>query len=155
MIPALPGLAAITGSLRGKWRVALVALAVIGFLVSAPTLVSFYERVYAEANDRGISNKQMMWHPEDSPLVHGWPAAMREISDAERQNVSTIFSQRGIPARTIADSRVLRVVAVWWWVLPLAHIPRLIGAAAALVLILTGSALLLCAVPRANELKRL
>lgn len=148
LLPALPGLVALTGVLQGKWQKTLAVLAVTGFLMSAPTLISFYERYYAEANELGITNVELMWLPIDSPLLHAWPAAARQVNDASGQDVRELFRERGAPATTIASSRALRIVAVWWWVLPIVHIPWLMGAGVSIVLVMFGIWLIISAYPR-------
>lgn len=127
LLPTLPGLMALTGLLEGRWRKALVSLALLGLFINAPTLVSFYERYFAEANEQGILDEQMNWSFDKAPFLHGWPAAIRQCRDASGLDVRKLFSERGAPSRTIASSRALRIVAVWWWVLPVAHLPRLLG----------------------------
>jgi hypothetical protein len=147
LLPALPGLLALTGLLDGKAARALVCLSFLGFLVNAPTLVSFYERYYAEANEQGISDAELYWSPARAPLLHGWSAAAREITDARSQDVRELFRQRGAPSQAIASSRALRVVAVWWWVLPIVHIPQILGAAFSLALVICGCWVLQSAKP--------
>jgi len=53
---------------------------------------------------------------------------LRQVRDARNSDVREIFARRGAPSATIGGSRALRVVALWWWVLPVAGIPRWIGA---------------------------
>lgn len=138
LLPVLPGLMALTGLLEGRSKKALPILALFGFLVNAPTLFSYYERYYAEANEQNVSQSALLWSPFRAPLLHAWPAALREIHDARANDVREILAQRGAPSTTISQSRALRVVALWWWVLPIVHIPRLLGAAASLVMVLIG-----------------
>jgi Glycosyltransferase family 87 len=147
LLPTLPGVVALTGVLGGKWQKALSVLVVAGFLTTAPTLVSFYERYYAEANENGVSPHDLTWLPSDSPLVHIWPAAIRQIHDASKQDVRELFDERGAPSTTIASSRALRIVAVWWWMLPIAHLPRLVGLAVSLLLIMVGAWLIVRTYP--------
>jgi hypothetical protein len=143
LLPALPGLLALTGLLDGKAARALVYLSFLGFLVNAPSLVSFYERYYAEANEQEVSDAELYWSPASAPLLHGWSAAAREIADASHQDVREIFRQRDNPSRKIASSRALRVVALWWWVLPIVNIPRSLGVACSLAMVILGAWLLL------------
>lgn len=133
LLPALPGLVALTSLLEGKWRKALIGLAILGFVINAPTLVSFFERYIAEANEQGVTLQQLNWSPAKAPFLHGWPAAMRQCKDASLHDVRVLFSLRGAPSATIASSRALQIVAVWWWVLPVAHLPRWLGIAVATV----------------------
>jgi uncharacterized membrane protein len=123
---------ALTGLLEGKAAKGLLILAFAGFLVNAPAMVSYYERYYAEAKEQGVSENDLLWSVSRAPLLHAWGAASREIADARNHDVREIFQQAGTPSATIASSRALRVVALWWWVLPLVHIPRLLGFACSL-----------------------
>jgi hypothetical protein len=146
LLPVLPGLVALTGVLTNGWRKILVLLAVLGFLVNAPNLISFFERYYAEANEQGISKADLLWRPSLSPLLHQWPAAYRQIQDARHVDVRQLFAQRtGVPAATISTSRALRIVAVWWWLLPMVGVPRLWGVLLSTVLALSGIWLLMLA----------
>jgi hypothetical protein len=138
LLPVLPGLMALTGLLEGKAAKGLLTLSFLGFLITAPTLISYYERYYAEANEQGISDSELYWSPSRAPLLHMWGAASREITDARNQDVRELFNQRGTPSQTIATSRALRVVAVWWWVLPIVHIPRSVGFTCSLAMVIWG-----------------
>jgi hypothetical protein len=99
----------------------------------------FYERYYSELNERGIrTDDSLAWSFQYAPSLHEWPAALRQVRDAQRADVREIFANRGAPSSTISASRALRVVAVWWWVLPIVHIPRVIGAAVSFALVICG-----------------
>ena len=143
LLPTLPGLVALMGLLEGRAAKGLLYLSFLGFLVNAPTLISFYERYYAEANEQGITDSQLYWSPARAPFLHAWGAASREISDARNQDVRDLFHQRNTPSETIASSRALRIVAVWWWVIPIIHIPRFVGFACSLAMVICGSWVLL------------
>lgn len=146
LLPVLPGLVAMTGVLTSGWRKILVFAAVLGFLLNAPNLISFFERYYAEANEQGISKADLLWRPSLSPLLHQWPAAYREILDARHVDVRQLFTERtGVPAATISTSRALRIVAVWWWLLPMVGVARLWGVLLSSVLTLSGIWLLMSA----------
>jgi hypothetical protein len=138
LLPVLPGLMALTGLFEGRAVKVLLTLSFLGFLINAPTLISYYERYYAEANEQGISDNELYWSPARAPLLHAWGAASREITDARNHDVRELFSQRSTPSQTIASSRALRVVAVWWWVLPIVHIPRFVGLACSLTMVVCG-----------------
>ena len=138
LLPVLPGLMASTGLFGGRLKRSLWALAIVGFLINAPTLVSYYERYYAEANEQHIPEHALLWSPSHSPILHVWGAAGRVISDAENNDVNELFRHTGAPSPTISESRALRVVALWWWVLPIVHIPRAVGAALSLLMVLCG-----------------
>ena len=113
-----------------------MVLSLAGFLISAPTLFTFYERYYAEESEQGVSEHDAIWSVARAPLLHAWPAAIRQVQDARKADVRELMAQRTeSPAATIGSSRALRIVALWWWVLPLAHIPRAVGAVICLVLL--------------------
>lgn len=144
LLPAIPALAALLGILEKEWRRLLVVMTLLGFLINAPTLFAFYERYYAEQSEQGVSEHDTLWSFSQAPFLHAWPAAKRQIEDARNFDVRDLLSQRGAsPASTISSSRALRIVAVWWWVLPIAHVPRIFGAAASVLLIFAGCILLL------------
>jgi hypothetical protein len=144
LLPILPGLVALTGVLRNGWRKVLIVSAVLGFLLTAPNLVSFYTRYFAEANEQHVTNEDMMWRPSRSPLLNQWPAAYRQIQDALRTDVSQMVAQRtDVPANKISTSRALRIVAVWWWLLPVLHVSRVWGVLLSIILALSGIWLLL------------
>jgi hypothetical protein len=137
-LPALPGLVALAALVESKWRKALVALAILGFLINAPTLISFSERYNAEALEHGVSQWQQAWSPTKGALLQAWPAAIHEYQDATHHDVVELFSLRGAPSQSIETSRALQIVAVWWWVLPVAHLPRSLGIAIAAVMCAVG-----------------
>ena len=144
LLPGIPGLAALLGHLETQWRRGLIVLTAAGFLINAPTLFAFYERYYAEENEQGVSERDALWSFSRAPFLHAWPAAARQVTDARNFDVRDLMSERGVaPASTISSSRALRIVAVWWWVLPVAHIPRVFGAAASLLLLIAGCLVLL------------
>jgi 4-amino-4-deoxy-L-arabinose transferase-like glycosyltransferase len=154
MLAVLPGLIALTGLLENNWRRLLVALACITFLLTVPNLVASYQRYYAETTEQGISEHDFYWQPRNSILLNMWPAALRQIRDARDNDVTQLFSERtDTPAKTIATSRALRIVAVWWWVLPVAHISRVWGILVSLLLTITGIVLLVRAKPLAARAK--
>jgi hypothetical protein len=146
LLPILPGLVALTGVPRNGWRKVLVLSTILGFLVTAPNLLSFYTRYYAEANEQGVSNADLMWRPSRSPLLHQWPAAYRQIQDARHSDVRQLLAERtDRPATTISTSRSLRVVGIWWWVLPVVHIQRIWGILISSLLAILGMRLLMLA----------
>lgn len=154
LLPILPGLVALTGVLSAGWRKVLVLFALLGFLLTAPNLVSYYGRYYEEAREQGVSNADLMWRPSRSPLLHQWPAAYREIQDARHVDVRQLLAQRtDTPGASISTSRALRIVAVWWWLLPVVHVPRLWGALASALLTLSGIWLLLIVRSRSGREK--
>jgi hypothetical protein len=149
LLPVLPGLVAMTGVFSNGWRKVLVVTAVLGFLLNAPNLVSSFARYLAEASEQGITETDLMWSPSLSPLLHQWPAAIHQIQDARRSDVRQLFAQRtGAPAANISSSRALRIVGVWWWLLPVVRIPRWYGALLSILLSLAGMWMLASARPR-------
>jgi hypothetical protein len=149
LVPTVPGLCALTGLLEGNLRKGLIALTLLGFVVNAPTVFCFYERYYAELLERGVpTDDSLAWSLRYAPSLHEWPAALRQVQDAEKSDVREIFAQRsGAPASTISSSRALRVVAIWWWILPIVHIPRVLGAFVSVLLCVSGCVALLRALP--------
>lgn len=141
LVPVVPLLCALTGLLEGKLRNALAVLALLGFAVNLPTTFCFYERYYSELRERGVpTGDSLAWSLEYAPCLHEWPAAIRQVQDARKSDVREIFSQRGaVPSATISGSRALRVVALWWWVLPIVHVPRAVGVALSAFLLLCGA----------------
>lgn len=147
LVPVLPGLLALTAQIGNRWRKALLILTVLGFLVNVPTLLSCYERYYAEAVDGGyIEQALALWAaPADAPIVQAWGAAYRQVSDALQSNVKDILAEAGTPETSgkFASAQILRVVTVWWWVLPAVGISLWVGVALAFILMGAGVWLLL------------
>jgi hypothetical protein len=142
LVPALPVLMVLTAFIPRKWWAVLLGLTLLGLFWNAPTLVSFYQRYFAEAYDRGqFLDAVALWgSPLDAPLFNGWGAAFRQLGDAFSTDVRTVISNVGAPPvlGELASSDLLRIVAVWWWVLPAAGIPIWVGFLVAMMLILTG-----------------
>ena len=147
LLPVLPGLVALTGVLTNRGRKVLVLFATLGFVLTAPNLVSFYARYYEEASEQQVTEADLMWQPGRSPLLHAWPAAYRQIQDARHSDVRQLFARRNEVAagKSISNSRALRIVAVWWWVLPVVHFPRVWGVVVSALLTLSGIWLLVLA----------
>jgi hypothetical protein len=144
LVPAIPGLCAVLGLVDGKGRRAIAILTLLGFLINAPTLFSFYERYFAELKENGIAvGPSTAWSLSRAPMVHIWPAGFRQVDDAIHSDVRELFDQRGEPANQIKDSRALRIIALWWWVLPLARIPRWVGILVAIALTVASILILL------------
>jgi hypothetical protein len=140
LVPTVPVLCALTGLLQGNLRKLLIVLALLGFLVNAPTVFCFYERYYAELLEQGIpTDESLAWSLRYAPSLHEWPAALRQVRDARNSDVREIFARRGAPSATIGGSRALRVVPLWWWVLPVAGIPRWIGAVTSFLIVGLGA----------------
>jgi hypothetical protein len=115
-VPGFPGLVALNGLLEGRWRKAAVVLAVIGFLVSSRSLISFYERYYPEPRGYGATNVDVMWAPSRSPRspqLNIWQASDHQVRDAVKNDMRELFRGRGAPSQAISSFRALRIVAVW------------------------------------------
>lgn len=152
LLPALPGVCAVAGVLEGRGRKVLMALTAAGFLVNAPTLVSFYQRYYNELREQGVSaDRGMAWQVRRAPFLHGWPAAIRELKDARHMDAKELGVERAGRSQSISESRALRIVAVWWWVLPIAGISRWIGFLAAAVMAGIGGRTLMRSTPAESE----
>lgn len=148
LVPTLPGLCSLTGLLSKRATKVLVVLSLAGFLINAPTLFGFYERYFAELVERNISpSAEIAWSLPLAPCLHGWPAAIRQAKDASHHDVRELFAQRGEPSQRIGDSRALRIIALWWWVLPVARIPRWIGFLVSAILVGAGFLILARSAP--------
>ena len=148
LLPVLPGLVALASTLKWGGRKLLLSAAMIGFLLNAPTMFSSFKRYFSEAGEQGIPASSLMWEPSRSPLLHAWPAAFRQVQDARHLDVRDLVAQRGeLPATKISNSRALRVVAVWWWLLPILHVSRVWGVLASALLIALGATFVFLARP--------
>jgi hypothetical protein len=96
--------------------------------MNAPTLFSFYEWHFAEMLERNLlPGNATAWSIAEAPLLHSWPAAIHEVKDASQDDARHLFSQH-----------LERLVGLWWWMLPLAHISRWIGIAVSMILVCAG-----------------
>ena len=132
VIPALIALSAFTVH-RRAW----LALALAGLLMQVPTAVGYPERYQEQLREQGITQGEIAWKPMFSPLVEMWPVAIEQIREAQSQSLDTFRSYRA-HASTLADARNFRIVPLWWWMLPLVHIPRLLGAIVSAILAILG-----------------
>jgi hypothetical protein len=130
LLPTLPLLLACAAVLPARWHSLLPALAIAGLLVNAPTLVAFYERYEIAAHQAGLSSQQLLWSPAHAPFLHIWQAAFEQVREASQTDVRVLMKGAGTAEE---QGQLLRVVALWWWMLPVAHLPRWLGAAATLL----------------------
>jgi len=155
LLPALPGLMALAGLVERRRRWLLVALGVAGFIINSPNLVSFYARYYQDALVAKVSVRAQQWSFSSAPLFQIWGAAWRETADAyeNADQVGAFVHQAGNAplAASVESSRTLRIVNLWWWMLPAVGIPRAAGAAVSLALLLTGLWLIARALARAPD----
>lgn len=126
LLPSLPGLMVLAALSGARWRRGFVLLVLVGFLGNSPTLVSPYERYYAEAKQQGVSVGASLWSPAQSPLANGWSVAARQVRDAWASDVTELVRRAG-PPDELADAEMFRIITVWWWMLPAVGVPRWIG----------------------------
>src|SRR5207248_9827462 len=105
LLPSIPGMLNIGSFARKRWLPVLVGLSLLGFALNSPTMVSFYERYYAELSERGIEQTSLFWSPAASPLVQVWGAAAREFNDAANFDVRELVRSAGSGGSTLADTR--------------------------------------------------
>ena len=152
LLPVTPGLFALAAFAAGRWKQLLTLLSLIGFIISAPTLLSYYDGYIAEATARHVSEDALVWSPGKSAIIHQWGAAYRTYMGARRTDPRKLVERAG---RGYSDSpekqEILQVVAVWWWMLPAAGIPRVFGVAAALLMTASGMLLIRRAFLRADS----
>ncbi|HEY2524635.1 MAG TPA: hypothetical protein VGI29_06225, partial [Candidatus Binataceae bacterium] len=155
LLPAVPGLMALTALLEQRRRWLLVALTVGGFVINAPTLISFYERYYQEAEASHISDAERTWNFRYAPMTRIRGAAWRESADAWRNadEVGAFVHQAGRAplATSVESSRALKILNLWWWMLPALGIPRAAGAAVSAALLACGLWLIARALARARD----
>ena len=153
LLPAMPGAMALTATVAGRWRALLVGSGAALLLLALPTMGMFYERVFVEANARGVRREQIAWNPVESPLIRLWPAARRQLDAALAVDVPTLIADEGA-AKTPLTSRAMRIVTVWWWFLPIGGVPRAAGAVVAAVLAGSGICLVARSRPRGTGADR-
>lgn len=142
LVPIIPSMMVFVGLLGRRWRMPILGLILLGFVVNAPTLVAFYQRHFAELSDQSMSvlmqNLELWNDPAQSPLIKVWGATGRQLQDAFTTPVQEIVMAAGAPpaAGQLSKSELLRIVAVWWWFLPIAGIPIWVGLAIAVVMVL-------------------
>ncbi len=144
LVPIIPALMVTVGLLGRRWRMPLVGLMVLGFLVNAPTLLTFYQRYFAEIADQDtalLMQTLSLWSDaSQAPIFNVWAAAGRQLADAFSTPVQEIISNVGQPppAGEQSKAELLRIVAVWWWFLPAAGIPTWVGVAIATSMVSLG-----------------
>jgi hypothetical protein len=142
LVPTLPALMALTGLLERRWRGIFIGLVILGFVMNAPSLLTFYQRYYAEAADAGqLKAALALWgDPANMPFFNVWGATWRQLQEAFSTPVQDIIASVGRPPELgqLSKAELLRIVAVWWWFLPAAGIPIWIGVLLALGLVGTG-----------------
>jgi hypothetical protein len=145
LVAAVPLTVAAAWSLKGRVGRLAPVLALLGVLLVAPTFPGFYQRAFAEHEDRGGRASDMYWSLSDNPGIAVWGSTRRQIDDARRQDVREIVNRPNVATahQTVADQKFYSVVAQWWWMTPAARIPRVLGALAALAMLALGAVLLM------------
>lgn len=131
LIPVLPALVAL--SVLSRRRKVWLALAVLGLIIQLPTLVASPERYANLKAERGYSEPASVWNPIRAPILGMWGSAVAQIRDASGTDLR-LFTTYHPPANRMVDSRNYRIVALWWWMLPLLHISRWVGVFAAVLM---------------------
>jgi hypothetical protein len=151
LMPVLPALIAV--SVLTKYRRTWLALAAVGLLIQLPTSFGSPERHSALLRSEGIQEETAVWHPELSSTFGMWRSAIEQVESAQNQDVRE-FSTFRPTSSSFADARNFRIVPLWWWMLPLVHIPRIVGAIIALFELALGIWIIarLLASARASEL---
>ena len=117
-------------------------------MANAPTLLTYYQRYFAEVSDQSMAllmQTVSLWgEPSQAPIFNVWSAAGRQLADAFNTPVQDIISSAGEPPPRgeFTKAELLRIVAVWWWFLPAAGMPIWVGVAIALTMVGIGIALL-------------
>ena len=142
LVPALPGLLALSALIPAKYWKSLIALAALGFFWNSPSLLTYYQRYFAEAadTDRILRTIALWGNPADAPLFNIWPATIRQLGDAFSQDVRSLLDNIGEPGHIgdLVKSDLLQIVAVWWWMLPAAGIPIWLGGIVAAIMVIAG-----------------
>ena len=137
LVPLLPLMMSLTALLDYRARRWLIALSLLGFIINAPTLVSFYQRYYWEIDTAGGDIWRLsLWTPfVDAPIFHAWSTAYRQINTAIATDVKTVIAAGELSGLT-------QIVPVWWWMLPAIGLPLWLGAAVAIACAICGTILL-------------
>lgn len=141
LVPALPLVCVGLGVLRARAMRVAVALTVVGFVIQLPTVVAFYQRNYRENDARIAAAKAAgtranpSWSLSESQLWRVWPAAVHELRDAARTDPRVLVDS---PEEQGPNDSLLKTVALWWWLLPVAGVPWLVGLLLSLLMIAAG-----------------
>jgi hypothetical protein len=141
LAPTLPLFVAAAWSTRGRALILAAALSIVGAVIEFPTFVGFYQRYYIEGNNHHIKSAARYWSVLHTPLIGVWGSMVREVNDAVSTNVHSLVSTNSAGS-SVADQRFFHVVSEWWWMVPLAHVPRVLGALVALGIAVAGLLLL-------------
>jgi len=131
LLPSFPLLLSLAALLTKRWRLALITLAMIGFLVNAPNLISFYKRYYVNTVEQNVPFEATLWSFDYAPFLQGWTLASEQINDARQHDLKTIFKSIGSDEMR---GELTHIVPVWWWMLPIVGIPQWFGALLAMLM---------------------
>lgn len=141
LVPIIPAMMVPVGLLGRRWRMPVVGLILLGFVVNAPTLVAFYQRYYAEVADQStalLMQTLSLWSdPAGAPILNVWGATFRQLQAAFSTPVQDIVANVGAPPApgNLSQAELLQIVAVWWWFLPVAGFPLWTGFAIAILMV--------------------
>lgn len=123
LVPLLPLMMSLSALLDYRARQWLIGLSILGFVINAPTLVSFYQRYYWEIDTAGRDVWSLsLWTPlANAPIFNVWGAAYRQVSEAISTDVSAVVATGELSGLT-------QIVPVWWWMLPAVGLPVWPGA---------------------------
>jgi nicotinamide riboside transporter PnuC len=122
IVPALMGVSVLT-----KYRRLWLGLALFGAVLQIPTVVGSPERYDALLSARGITYSQTVWSLRLAPTVGIWRSSFDQVRDALQHPDVHDFGNYRPTANTLGSSRNYRILPIWWWMLPLIHVPRLVG----------------------------
>jgi hypothetical protein len=131
LLPIFPLLLSLAAVLTKRWRLALITLAMIGFLINAPNLVSSYKRYYVNTVEQNIPFETTLWSFDYAPFRQGWSLASEQINDAMQHDLRTVFKTMG---RHEMRGALTHIVPVWWWMMPIIGIPQWVGALLAMLM---------------------
>jgi hypothetical protein len=135
LLPTFPLLLSLAALVTKRWRLVLITLATIGFLVNAPNIVSYYTRYYIEAGEQQVSIRDTLWSFDRAPFRQSWSLAKIQIKDGMQNDVKAVFKKvRKYESR----GAMSHIVPLWWWMLPLAGIPQWVGAVLSLAVVSLG-----------------
>lgn len=137
LVPVLPLLMALVGLIDHQSRKWLIVLSAIGFVINAPTLFSFYQRYYWELQTIENYTDLSLWSTiAQSPLLNAWGAAFRQVNDALQNDVKGFLTET-------EPILAMKIVPIWWWMLPIVGIPVWMGGIAAGLMVAAGTGLLI------------
>jgi len=116
-----------------------ILMTIFGFIISMPNLYSYSERYNAELVDKKLKAEwDYAWSFKNSLLTNIWGTSYRQVNDALNTDVVNLVKNAGEPANKTSESEILKIIPIWWWMLPVVGINRLIGIFGALVMVYIG-----------------